>query len=415
MRYARVARFALASGALVAAGGSMALAAPGSSPAKSCADYAIYSAVATATGVQAEQTTGGLSLVGSVDGSLPAAQAVSDSVRGSHGWAGAPYSSTAADNVGLAGADANQIPTFAISSYPSKPQAANSTPAWTVKSSSNELSTTAEAAAGGPDTGQASMGRMDALATASCGSDASVQAVADSTADLVDIEGVLRIASIHAHATATVDASGNRRLDGSMDIEGATVLGQPVGITDKGLEVGSTVAPLPQNPLAKALADAGITLVYVAAVKDSKTGEMFSPGLEIDVSRSVQGVGSGPLSTSYTFGRAYARAGTSPGDQPTTSATGAVKPPTSVARQPGTTAAPQAELPAASSQGATTSGAAPSLAPTTAPPPAGTALVAEQIANWSLLPMYLALGGGTLLLLFGWFGLEKVAVVFGWR
>ena len=239
-----------------------------------------YSALAAAAGVRTVQSAPGLVLT-DVDAALPAAQAQADSLSGSQGWAGAPYSTAAAGNVGLTGINPNDVPVFAVSSYPAQPASQKSTPAGTIEAKSGAQSSTASAGGSGPASDQASEGRVVSSADAACREDASVRAVADNVAQMVDIKGVLRIGSVSSHAQAVVDPAGERNLQGTMEVEGATVAGQPVAITDRGVVTGSSATPLPDDPLAQALAAAGISVRYVAAVKDAKAGEVFAPGLEV--------------------------------------------------------------------------------------------------------------------------------------
>jgi hypothetical protein len=146
--------------------------------------------------------------------------------------------------------------------------------------------------------------------------------VADDSVQSLDIAGVLRVASVRTHAKATRSSSGHLQLDGTVDIEGASVLGQPVSITDQGIVVGPAPVPGVTNPLQAALTTAGITVSAVAAMKDPANGQVLSGALEISVAQKVPNVGSGPVTTTYTLGRGYAttRATGSPavGDAPTT-------------------------------------------------------------------------------------------------
>jgi hypothetical protein len=113
---------------------------------------------------------------------------------------------------------------------------------------------------------------------------------------------------------ASVSPSGEPTLQGTIEVEGVTVLGQAVGIGDRGIVVGATptAVPVGDNPLAQALADAGVTVRTLAVTKHDTTGEVLAPSLEITVSRSAPGVGTGPESVTYTFGRAHARASGTP-------------------------------------------------------------------------------------------------------
>lgn len=266
---------------------------------------ATYAALAAADGVRTVASSPGFSPT-DADALGPAAQAQVDDIAGSNAFAGAPYSEAGAGNAGAGNVDATQIPTFAISSHPSRPEDVKSSPGLTLEARSEMLLSAAEASGGPPATDAASFGRASATAAASC-VDGVVTATADSRNDVVNIAGVLGLGSVRSHAEAGVDGDGNLSLDGSMTIEGATVLGQGVEITDEGVVFGDSPIPLPDNPLAAALDDAGIQLRYLAVDEDEANGQVLAPGLEIIVSDSGGSIPGG-ASTTYTFGRAYARA-----------------------------------------------------------------------------------------------------------
>jgi hypothetical protein len=372
-----------------------------------CSSYAVYSAVGSAAGLRTLQSAPGASLVSQADGNLPAAQAQADSVLGSVGWAGAPYSAAVADNAGVTGANANDIPVFATSSHPTQPESSKSTPAATIEAKSAARSSTAKAVAGA-DSEALSAGKVATSAAAACDEAATVRAVADSATSAIDVAGVLRIAAVRSHAMARVDATGRRTVEATLEVDGATVAGQPVGITDRGVVAGSSVAPLPANPVTAALAEAGITVRYLAADKDAAKGEAMAPGLEITVAREIPGVGTGPATTTYVVGQAYARATTS-GDGGATAAvpdlpfvTPAFADPVTPGTEP---------LPTPSLGGSDTAGSLPGAAGGNQ-----VALQAGRIAtDWSVAPAYNAMGAGALLLLAAWFGFEKMAARFPWR
>jgi hypothetical protein len=113
--------------------------------------------------------------------------------------------------------------------------------------------------------------------------------------------------------------------------------------------------PATDNPLAKALTDAGITVTYVAASKDPDGKGIVGPGLAVTVARRVEGVGTGPSSVTYTFGRSYARA---TGEGPTGDA--APTAPDAAATPTDTGSAP---LPASTAGAPTAGPSAPSAGP----------------------------------------------------
>lgn len=301
-RRRRTARLAAALGAVAATGFAF-LDAP-SAAGVGCADI---SALAAADGVRTYGEAPGL-LLTTADGQGPAAQAQVDALAGSNAWAGTPYSETGAGNAGRGNLDAGEVPTFAISSHPSRPEAKKTSPAFTLEAKSSAESSSANAVAGGPGSDGSSVGRSRAWASSACEEDGAIVSRADNVAEVVNFAGVFRIASVRSHAEAEVDPSGAPTRTATMVVEGASILGQAVAVTDRGVVVGGTSAPVPGNPLLEALADAGISVRYIAAVEDEEDNEVLAPGLEVTVARGVDGFGTGPATTVYTFGRAYARA-----------------------------------------------------------------------------------------------------------
>ena len=417
MNRTRLACLAAVVGVLAVVVGAVGLARPALS-ATTCADYPVYSVLGSAVGVKSVVSAPGASLVDRVDANLPGAQAESDSLHGSNGWAGAPYSDTVAGNVGLTGVSANQLPVFAVSSYPSHPDASNSTPIGSVQTKSTELGSTAQASAAGPGTDQFSLGRLSVSAAASCGDNATLQAVSDTDAGVVNVAGVLRLGAIRSHAKATTDPSGHTKFEVSTAIEGATVMGQSVAISDKGLVVGPQATALPDNPLLKALETAGISVHYVAAVQNQKSGEATAPGLQVVVTRDLQGVGTGPASVTFTFGEAYARATTTgaEGEQAPPAATGGDQSAPAVLGSDQSAAPSGVSSPlASSSSGATPRASTSTRRPSTRRVAGDVRLPLTRIANWSITPLYV-MGAGTLLLVFAtWVGLERLGVRFRWR
>jgi hypothetical protein len=395
-------RFRFGQLALGAVGaGMLIVASAGSGSAQS--GCSVYSALAAAAGVRTVQSAPGLLLTTDADANLPAAQAQANSLSGSKGWAGAPYSSTAAENMTASGRSANDVPVFAVSSYPTEPKAGRSTPAATIEAKSGPQSSTALVVGGGPALDQASVGRVTTSAASACEEDATVRAVADNKVETVDINGVLRIGSVRSHAQAVVEPDGQRKLVGRMEVEGAMVLGQPVAITDRGLVIGESTTPLPENPLGRALEEAGISVRYITAVKNAEQGEVFAPGLEVVVTRVVEGVGTGPVTSTYLLGRAHARAAATLGQADATVET-AVS---------GTPVLSELSLEEAGPGGA--AGGAASATPkgsseaTVSAPPAST--VPTRIANSSLAGVYGGMGLGVLFVA-AWLVFDRMVVRF---
>jgi hypothetical protein len=376
-------------------------------PAAAGAGCGEYGALAAADGIRTLASAPGSSPT-DVDGQGPAAQAQADSTAGSTGYAGIPFSNAAAGNAGAANLDATQVPVFAISQFPSRPKASTSTPAGGVESTSEERSSAAKASAGGPASGSATAGNTTAAASASCADDGTIKAEARNSAQVIDVGGVLRIASVTSHAVASVSASGQPTLQGTIDVEGVTVLGQVVGIGDRGLVVGASPAAVPagDNPLVQALDDAGIAVRTLGVTKDEATGDVLAPSLEITVSRSVPGVGTGPNSVTYTFGRAHARASGVPSEDVTDVAGGAEP-----VAPLGAVAAPVAagDLPIAAAPTAT---GRPTSGPAASP---ARAVPVQRIVNASAASLYPPLAVGAVVFAAAWLLFRTLGVRLRWN
>lgn len=369
--------------------------------ASACADYATLSIEGLASGAQVVQGLEDATLVNAVDAAGPSAQALVNSITGSSGRAGSPFSSTVADNAGQAHASPNDVPFFAVSSYPVRPEASQKSPAFTLQATSGQYVSTAAAEVAGRSTPTGAAGSARTSATAECTDDGSLHAIADSVTDGIAIANVLTIGSVRSHAEVTISPSGERKVDATTKFEGVAVLGQPIAISEEGLIIGPTVAPMPANPLATALERAGITARYLDAVKDPSGGTGIAPGVELTVTYTVPGVGSGPLSTSFTFGQAYARASR------TTAPAVVVSVPA-----PPVISAPVAASPLIQSPPTT-----PALAETAAPVAAGARLVnasTTRIADWSIAAAYYALALGMVLSIGVRAGYRRLLVRFRW-
>jgi hypothetical protein len=207
-----------------------------------------------------------------------------------------------------------------------------------------------------------------------------------------------------------------------MEANGMTVAGQQVALTDKGLVVGDSATPLADSPLAKPLDDAGITVRYVSATKDADGKGTVAPGLQVTLRQGVQGVGTGPPSATYTFGRAHARAAAASGEITAVSpVAGGGSPPAGAATAPGGGSA--AASPTGVGAGSTGTGPGPvaGLAPSAlspgapAPGPAAAALPGLRIANASAASVYPALVGGAIVLAAAFALFRTLGVRLRWR
>lgn len=250
------------------------------------------------------------------DAQGPAAQAVANSRGISNGYAGAPYPGDAAlSGLAQAGQDPSALPVYVASQFPTDPSNSKSAGTFELVSSSKLSTSSASAKGGGPAGPGASAGASSTTARAGCDDSGGISSTAVTDAEAVSLAGgVLRLGRVHGEAHAKVGSAGRTVLSSNLVVGNATVSGQAVEITDKGVQYPGGAQSLPGNPLADALAAADITVTWLAASKDPDGGGITAPGLRISVARTVSAAQ--PTVVTYTFGRAYARATTTPGEQP---------------------------------------------------------------------------------------------------
>jgi hypothetical protein len=382
-----------------------------------CENVTQYSAIAAASGGNLLASADNLTLIGGTQNpahaSMPGSQAQLDSVLGSKGWAGAPYSATVADNAGAGGADSSAVPTFAIAQHPTSPSASKPLPGGGLEAAASADSASGKTTVSGSNSPGAAAASVTTSAKSSCASDATLEAVADLNVTGVDIAGVLKIASVRSHARSVLTPGGERTLEGTIDIEGATVAGTPVSISDKGVAVAGSPSALPADPVTPALEAAGIEVRYLSVAKDASLGQVLAPTLEIVVAGTSPGPsGDVPIKVTLSFGGSYARAvlegseGVSDAgddfgiDDMSSFVDEGVDDFTSTDVAPLDT---PVDTPAETSDSSSpSSGSAANVA-------------TARLADWSIAPGYSAMGVGALLLLVAWVGLEKFAVRLRWR
>lgn len=399
---------------------SVALIAPGAvgAPKAACSNFA---ATAAADGVRSGVASPGFLLVEQADVQGPAAQAVVNGLGQSSAFAGAPYpGDTVMSAIGLVGADPDSYPLAVSSQYPGKPSGATDNPALSLSAASAERSSSAAARGGGstPDR-SASAGATTADAKAECRGDGSVRATAESGAEMLNFSGgVLRVGRVHSEARAIIGSSGETRLESRLAVGEITVVGQTVALTEKGLQAAGSSTPVPDNPVLQPLKEAGIEVSYVKATKDPDGKGVRAPGMKVELTRDA--VGTAPTVVTYTFGRAYARAGSAPDD------TLAVSPPPSPATPVGGSGTAVADPPADSSVSAADGApiGAPIAAPAAAPqpPPPAIAEPAQRIQQTAAFggpeftseALYLSVTAGAALALLGGLSLRIFGVRLGW-
>jgi len=259
---------------------------------------------AAADGMRVEADDPGFTPLGAKgEMTFPAAQAAV-SGAGSTAYASAPYPGEAAVAApGLVasqtGAPAPPYPFYVSSTYPTTPDQSLDTGVFTLAANSTER-TSAARGSGGGSAGEQAAGRTAATAKVTVDASGTVTAEGSGTAESVNLGDALHIGRVVSNAKAVRDATGHLERTSVLEIEGATVAGQPVKITPSGVQVANTTNPLPANPLGNVLADHGITITYLAE-KDTDDG-VVSPGLVVTVVEDTPQKVAGSPTTTYTFG-----------------------------------------------------------------------------------------------------------------
>jgi hypothetical protein len=200
-------------------------------------------------------------------------------------------------------------PFYVSSSHPAAPESKLAQPGYELAATSDELESKASTMTGGTAGSGSSASSMGSTGTsAMTGRDptsGTVTAVAMGTADIVNIGGVLRIGHVDAKAKVTRGAGTEPTREASFAIDGMTILGQTVGLSDKGLTFGGTDTRIPPgNALTEALKQAKISVQYLARI-DNPNG-VVSPGLVITQEQATPG---GPTMVfRYVFGKMAASA-----------------------------------------------------------------------------------------------------------
>jgi hypothetical protein len=308
----RWARAALTAGVLLVAV-SYSLTFGGAAVASAATDgCSSFSTVAASQGAQIEVAETG-ALVGSASADTPAAQAAADSQGVSNAYASEPYPGSDPLSVLTLVQTVTQLPlpaypALAQTSYPTKPEASVAAPGLSLKALSKETSSTASATSGGGDAANGGAGLLAATASAGCGADGTVTALAESDDQAFSVAaGLLRIGRVHSLGRAVVGANGVPKLDSELEVAQMTVAGQSVELTPDGLTNGGSSTALPPTAsLSQTLAGAGITITYLAPTRDADGHGIVSAGVAITMARQAQG--SRPTTATYVLGQSYARA-----------------------------------------------------------------------------------------------------------
>jgi hypothetical protein len=159
------------------------------------------------------------------------------------------------------------LPNVARSSYPDRPSADLGLPGQTARAASAEDRSQAEVATGTVGLlGQG--GGTSCSAEVSVADDGTVVAMGESDTSGFSVAGVLAVGRVHATAKVTRSPDGELRKESSLGVQGLTVAGIGVTVSDKGVELAGIPLGLRLDDVTAILAAAGVT---VREVKGSET------------------------------------------------------------------------------------------------------------------------------------------------
>jgi hypothetical protein len=368
-----------------------------------------FDASASADGVRVGVFVAGAPLANQVvDLGGPTAQALLNSLGRSQAFAAMPYPGdtllslpgTIFPVIGLPSPPG--YPLIARSDVSTSPQSSITQPGLSLTAKSDNHSSQASASSGG---GGAAGGVAAAAATALTRLDDStgdLTANSQATADVANIQGVLRIGHVSGEAQVVQPASGGVKATSSFAVEGVSIAGVSAAVTDKGIVLPGTTTPVPDTSgLSSVLDGAGVSMKYLVA--SAQGSSVVSAGLVVSVKEA------GPTGNdvvTYTFGRAAASvagssssaaaASTGAGAVPTSTGDQTTLPAPSTGTDTGGLGSPLSAA-VASVPGSSVAGSSPriprsAVAPTAGPP----TRVAPASSTASAASLYLLLVAGAI-------------------
>ncbi|MDQ2648530.1 MAG: hypothetical protein M3Z03_03120 [Actinomycetota bacterium] len=270
-----------------------------------------YEASAAADGLRAEVRTPGLFLSNLFDGGLPVAQAQSNDLGTSQGFAAMPYPGESVGAITglllpLFGLPA--LPPFPLqvsASYPAQPDAAANAGVFVVNASGRRDGATGSVTAG-VNAGPARGGYLEVSATTDV-DPATGDVVARSRTLLqgLSVAGLISIGRVEASAEVTGGPGAETVKRSAFEVEGLALAGVRLAVTDKGIELlGLGDLPLPDLQLNQILEQAGLRIQYLQARETD--GGIMSAGLEITIPPFLPAPYD--LTLTLTLGRARASA-----------------------------------------------------------------------------------------------------------
>jgi hypothetical protein len=292
---------------VAAAGLAMTAALPVLAGTASAAGSPGYLGVAAADGVRVGVIVEHFLVVSNiVDAGGPSAQALVNGFGDSTAYAAYPYPGEIVLTAhGLSQGAAPEYPLIAQSSYPTRQTAAVGQGPYAAKATSGEETSSATSSASG-DGGTVVAGRTRATAsTTHDPTSGAVTSEAETTLEGLSFAGVLSFGRVHSHVRVTASPGAKPVRTSDTEVGDVTVAGQQVALTDKGLVLAGSTAPLPPDSTASAaLSAAGITVHYLAGYSVGSTAT--APGIAVSVVQDVPGAGR--TTVTYTVGQVSATA-----------------------------------------------------------------------------------------------------------
>jgi hypothetical protein len=311
-----------------------------------------------------------------IDGGGPSAQATVSSLGTSQAFASLPYPGDLPvrlpgllAGVGVAGVP--QYPFYASSDHPTTPDASLQAPGYSLRATSRDERSSAEAAAQAPDGNPASYRSGASVGPAG---DGTIVATADSLARNLRI-GDLVVGEAVSRAEARLAGHGEVERAAAFELTGVSIAGTAVNIGPDGVTVAGARTPLPgDSGVLAALAEHGITIAYIRPLETAHG--VVAGGLRVAVTGTTPDGTRGTVM--LTLGRATASVETAAGAHPSPATGVEIEPdpglaPSSPAGDSGPNgeevpgAGPSAPVVAAPALPSRTMGAAPGIARVPAP------------------------------------------------
>ena len=257
------------------------------------AGFSNFAGTASAFGVEVNISIPNYLIISNfVDGGGPTAEAQLDSLGTSQGFASFPYpGETAVSLTGLAGILTGlSLPSYPLivnSSYPTTDQDAIDQPAYHLHAQSGQSSSSSLAQLG--ETTQSGSVAGGALSTASVTAESGGSVVSKAETQIGLTIGAISLTGLDATAQVTQAADGTITKTSSLQIAHLTVAGLPIGITDQGLEIGSTKVPIGGiDAVTKLFSIPGTQIQFIP--QQSTADSVTSAALQIITSQKIPSI-----------------------------------------------------------------------------------------------------------------------------